>query len=155
MLPERASEALSREICSGKEAYQVIYLYSKPKACGLKHPVLLFKLLSIFYIVKHSNVDNCLYIISLFFLYRGKQRRNPSSKGLSYSDSDREKWKKVLVTQLMSSDESDNEENQAVFVKQLPQRSDKVTAFFESYMKYVGRACQLSNQKGANRCDDK
>ena len=52
---------------------------------------------------------------------------------MSYSDSDREKWKKVLVTQLMSSDESGNEDDElAVFVvKELPWRSDKVTAFFE------------------------
>ena len=46
---------------------------------------------------------------------------------MPYSDSDREEWKKVLVTQLMSSDECDNEENQAVFVvKELPWRSDGI-----------------------------
>ena len=61
-----------------------------------------------------------------------RAERESEFQRMSYSDSDREKWKKVLVTQLMSSDESDNEENQAVFVvKELPWRSDKVTAFFE------------------------
>ena len=51
---------------------------------------------------------------------------------MSYSDSDREKWRKVLVNQLMSSDESEYEDDQAVFVvKELPWRSSKVTAFFE------------------------
>ena len=51
---------------------------------------------------------------------------------MSYNDSDREQWKKVLGTQLMSSDESGNEEDQAVFiVKELPWRSDRVTGYFE------------------------
>ena len=67
---------------------------------------------------------------------------------MSYNDSDREKWKKVLVTQLMSSDESGNEEDQAVFiVKELPWRSDKVTAFFEK----LDRVCQALKTEQASR----
>ena len=51
---------------------------------------------------------------------------------MSYSNNDREKWRKVLVNQLMSSDKSDYENAQAVFVvKELPWRSSKVTASFE------------------------
>ena len=68
---------------------------------------------------------------SHYFMQRRAERESEFQR-MSYSDSDREKWKKVLVTQLMSSDESDSEENQPVFVvKELPWRSDKVTAFFE------------------------
>ena len=38
----------------------------------------------------------------------------------------------MLVTQLVFSDESENEEDQSVFiVKELPWRSQKVTVFFE------------------------
>ena len=67
---------------------------------------------------------------------------------MSYNDSDREKWKKVLVTQLMSSDESGNEEDQAVFiVKELPWRSDKVTAFFEK----IDRVRQARKTEQASR----
>ena len=51
---------------------------------------------------------------------------------MSYSDVDRVKWKKVLVTELISSDESETEDGKAVLiVKELPWRSDKVTNFFE------------------------
>ena len=42
------------------------------------------------------------------------------------------KWKKILVTDMMSSDESGTEDGQSVFiVKELSWRSDKVTAFFQ------------------------
>ena len=40
------------------------------------------------------------------------------------------KWQKILVTEMMSSDESGTDEGHSVFiVKELPWRSDKVTAF--------------------------
>ena len=42
------------------------------------------------------------------------------------------KWKKILVTDMMSSDESGTEDGHSVFiVKELRWRSDKVTAFFQ------------------------
>ena len=51
---------------------------------------------------------------------------------MSYSEADRTKWKKVVVTEMMSIDESGTEEDHSVFiVKELRWRSDKVTAFFE------------------------
>ena len=64
-------------------------------------------------------------------MQRRVERESEFNK-MSYSDGDREKWEKVLVTQLMSSDESATEDDQAVFVvKELPWRSDKVTAFYK------------------------
>ena len=61
-----------------------------------------------------------------------RAERESEFQRMSYSDNDREKWKKVLVTQLMSSDESADEDDQAVFVvKELSWRSDKVMAFFQ------------------------
>ena len=71
-------------------------------------------------------------ITSPFFLTQRRSERESEFHKMSYSDSDREKWRKVLVTQLMSSDESSNEDDQAIFiVKELSWRSDKVTSFFE------------------------
>ena len=65
-----------------------------------------------------------------YFLQTRTERESEFNK-MSYNASDREIWK-VLVTQLMSSDESGDEEDQAVFiVKEVPWRSDKVTTFFE------------------------
>ena len=67
---------------------------------------------------------------------------------MSYSDSDREKWRKVLVNQLMSSDESEYEDDQAVFVvKELPWRSSKVTAFFEK----LNGVCQSQKTEQASQ----
>lgn len=51
---------------------------------------------------------------------------------MSFSDADRVKWKKVLVTNFMSSDESGEDDGQPVFiVKKLPWRSERVSNFFE------------------------
>lgn len=51
---------------------------------------------------------------------------------MSYSDADRAKWKKVLVTEFMSSDESGDEDGHPVFiVKKMPWRSERVSNFFE------------------------
>ena len=51
---------------------------------------------------------------------------------MSFSDADQVKWKKILVTEFMSSDESGEEDGQAVFlVKKLPWRSERVSKFFE------------------------
>ena len=51
---------------------------------------------------------------------------------MSFSDADRVKWKKILVTEFMSSDESGEEDGQAIFiVKKLPWRSERVSKFFE------------------------
>ena len=51
---------------------------------------------------------------------------------MSFSDADRAKWKKVLVTEFMSSDESGEEDGQPVYiVKKLPWRSERVSNFFE------------------------
>lgn len=49
----------------------------------------------------------------------------------SYSDGDRIKWEKVFTADLISSDESEVEEDKPVLVvKELVWRSDKVTNFF-------------------------
>ena len=50
---------------------------------------------------------------------------------MSYIDGDRVKWKRVLITGLISSDESETEDDKAVLVvKELTWRSDKVSSFF-------------------------
>ena len=50
---------------------------------------------------------------------------------MSFSDADRIKWKKLFVTELMSSDESGEEDGNAVFiVKKLQWRSERVSSFF-------------------------
>ena len=51
---------------------------------------------------------------------------------MSFSEADRLKWKKILVTEFMSSDESGEEDERAVFiVKKLPWRSERVSTFFQ------------------------
>ena len=51
---------------------------------------------------------------------------------MSYNDADRAKWRKVLSTQLISSDESATEDDQPVLIiKELRWRSEKVTIFFQ------------------------
>ena len=73
-----------------------------------------------------------LFISVLSFNWQRRLERESQFKRMSYSDVDREKWQKVLVTQLMSSDESGTDEEQPAFiVKELQWRSDKVTSFFE------------------------
>jgi len=50
---------------------------------------------------------------------------------MSYTDADRVKWEKVLVTELISTDESETEDGEAVLVvKKLTWRSDRVSKFF-------------------------
>ena len=49
---------------------------------------------------------------------------------MSYNEIDQAKWRKVLVTEFMSSDESSYEDGQPVFVvKEIPWRSEKYPSF--------------------------
>ena len=51
---------------------------------------------------------------------------------MPYNEKDREKWKKVLVADLISSDESGTDDGKSVFiVSELQWRSDKVNSFFK------------------------
>ena len=51
---------------------------------------------------------------------------------MSYSDIDRAKWRKVLISSLISSDESELEDGDpALVVKELPWRAAKVAHFFK------------------------
>ena len=43
---------------------------------------------------------------------------------------ERDKWGKVLVAETMSSEESDEENEEIIFVKPLPWRAEKVSSFF-------------------------
>ena len=79
--------------------------------------------------------------LDLFLMLRQVERESKLNK-MSYSDGDHDKWRKVLVKQLMSSDEFSTEDNQAVFiVKALSWRSDKVTLFYEQ-LDSVRNACE-------------
>ena len=72
------------------------------------------------------------YNIYLSILQRQADRLSAFNR-LSYNDVhvDRRKWRKVLVTEMISSDESESEDGKGVFsVKNLQWRSDKVTRFF-------------------------
>ena len=46
------------------------------------------------------------------------------------SPKEKEKWKKVLVAEAMSSEESDDENEEVITVKPLPWRAEKVSSFF-------------------------
>lgn len=51
---------------------------------------------------------------------------------MSYSEADRVKWEKVLISDLISSDESDEDEHgqPILVIKELKWRSDRVSSFF-------------------------
>ena len=72
---------------------------------------------------------------------------------MSYSEVDRMKWKKVLVTEMISSDESGSDDGQPVFiVRELPWRSDKVTSFFQRLDKMrEERKSEQASQQTKNR----
>ena len=67
-----------------------------------------------------------------FFLTQRRAERESQFNKMSYNDADRAKWRKVLSTQLISSDESATEDDQPVLIiKELRWRSEKVTIFFQ------------------------
>ena len=69
--------------------------------------------------------------MSFFTYIQRLAERQSEFKKMSYTDGDRVKWEKVLITELISSDESETEEDKAVLVvKELTWRSDKVSSFF-------------------------
>ena len=45
-------------------------------------------------------------------------------------DEDKEKWMKVMTTEMMSSEDNDSEDADTIVVKPLPWRSQRVTKFF-------------------------
>jgi len=77
------------------------------------------------------------YLIALFYpiihssLQKISQRCAEFQK-LSYAEVDRKKWEKVLTHDMISSDESDADDNgKAIFsVKELLWRNERVTSFF-------------------------
>ena len=70
------------------------------------------------------------YSIYFSILQRLEERLSAFNR-LSYNDVDREKWKQILVTEVISSDESESEDRKGVFfAKNLQWRSDTVTRFF-------------------------
>lgn len=63
--------------------------------------------------------------------------RQASFKKMSYSEADKQKWKKVLITEMISSDSSGVEDSVPVLVaKEIPWRSHKVTSFFDKLDKF-------------------
>ena len=65
-----------------------------------------------------------IHVHVILISQRRAERESQFAK-MSFSDADRVKWKKVLVTNVMSSDESGEDDGQPVFiVKKLPWRSE-------------------------------
>jgi hypothetical protein len=66
------------------------------------------------YLLVHEDVC-CIYIYHLNFnlLQRRSERESQFNK-MSYNDSDQAKWKKVLITEFMSSDKSGTEDGRPV-----------------------------------------
>ena len=66
------------------------------------------------------------------FILQRLAERVSEFKRMSFSEVDRAKWRKTLVTEMVSSDESGTDNGKATFsVKKLPWRSEKVTRFFD------------------------
>ena len=68
----------------------------------------------------------------VYYLYRDWLKGDQSSAGCVYTDADRVKWEKVLVMELILTDESDAEGGEAVLVmKELTWRSDSLKVLRE------------------------
>lgn len=60
------------------------------------------------------------------------QERLATFRRCSMPETEKEKWGKVFCVDMMSSEESDTENNEIIIVKSLPWRNSKVTQFFQS-----------------------
>ena len=70
------------------------------------------------------------YKVYLYVLQRLAERVSVFNK-MSFNDMERQKWRKILKTEMISSDDSETEDGKAVFsVRKLPWRSEKVGRFF-------------------------
>lgn len=58
------------------------------------------------------------------------QERIATLNKAKLSEKDREKWSKVFVTEMMSSEESDDGDDSPIVVRPLPWRSNRVDNFF-------------------------
>lgn len=70
--------------------------------------------------------------VACFLLLQKLQERQAIFNKLSYNEKDKEKWKKVFHENFMSSEESDSNDEEAIVVRPLPWRSNRVTTFLHS-----------------------
>ena len=95
------------------------------------------------------NIITLRLIFSLDLYFQRCAERDSQFNRMSYTEADRTKWKKVLLTEYISSDESGEEDGQAVFfVKELTWGSVRVSSFFEKLDKArdVRKSEQASRQ---------
>ena len=71
------------------------------------------------------------------FILQKLQERLAALNKAKLSDKDREKWEKVFIVDMMSSEESGSEEDSDIVVKPLPWRSSRVSRFFSQMDKYT------------------
>ena len=78
----------------------------------------------------------CIYIYIYIYIYiiQKLYERQGIFEKLSYQEKDRENWNKVLICDMMSSEESDEEgpAGSSIVVKSLPWRSTRVNNFMKS-----------------------
>ena len=72
-----------------------------------------------------------LNYVNVFHLQKLKKRRTAFLKTNALNQTQKEKWAPCLVAEMISSEESDDE-NEEFKVRPLPWRSDKVDSFFSS-----------------------
>lgn len=83
-----------------------------------------------------ENFSVCLFIIHIHYniylsILQRLAERVSTFKKLSFNDVDKQKWRKVLITDMISSDDSETDDGNAVFsIKNLRWRSEKVSRFF-------------------------
>ena len=71
-------------------------------------------------------------LVNLCFIIQRLAEQESAFKNMSYSEIDRQKWRKVLIADMISSDSSGVEDTIPVLVaKEIPWRSHKVTNFFD------------------------
>ena len=67
------------------------------------------------------------------------------------ANGEKDKWAKVLVADVMSSEESDSENEEMLVVKPLPWRSDKVTQFFQQLDEKIERSKKAQARRQRKR----
>ena len=67
-------------------------------------------------------------------------------------DSEREKWEKVFIPEMMSSEDSDPENEHNMFLKELPFRHERVTSYFHAIDEATNKTrCSQAVRQRKNR----
>ena len=99
----------------------------------------------------HAVTQSCTYPICFLFLISPVQKlqeRQATLKMCTLPERQKEKWSKVIISDMMSSEESDADD-ETIIIKPLPWRAPKVTEFFQNIdtVGAEGKTTQAKHQR--------